>query len=597
MIFPISILVGASSLFTLNSSLIIFDLYVIGMGALYYDLFYSKINDYLDLFIANKNIFFLICVITSILFILYFSNDIRFNLLSLYTPILFFSFLLTLYYANFPKKYFIFLLPVFILTLTFATNGGIDLRHYSFMLGPVIEILYGHHHPFTVDIQYGGGLAFFLAFYFKLKGFISLYALHTLLKYLTFVQYLLVYTIAVTLYRSYKIAFLALVVILFFNFYSQGMKYYGYPSSGFLRFGFIYLILLCYLLEEKKIFSKKLSLFFLSLLGSISFIWSFESAMMTLPALFFAEYINKNLLAFLSVFLILFGIIIFLYLAPLLFTPHTIDWVRYIEYPMIYGEGFCRAPMNQSISFWWLLPSLYGFYLIRILLGIENRKIIVALVVYGTALFTYYIMRGHPNNIFHASIPFILLSIYLVIDIKFSSSLIKNILLASLLTSFFLPYYAFENTDKMILKKIFSSNFNLLIGKENLFSDLLPHAENCSDFASLKKYIKNNTIALLTEDLGFFHFYTCEKISNSFKMSIYDEVIINSNAKKRILSHLKPLSNQYILVDMDLLNKNLFNLNKIYGDHFPQQLLALLQAKKIGELKLKGRIFGIYAHV
>lgn len=414
------------------------------------------------------------------------------------------------------------------------------------------------------------------------------------LRSLAFTAYFLIFFIAAHIYRSYKIAAFALLAILFFNFYSQIDKYYTCPSGGFIRFGFIYFILSIYLLESKKLLSQKTTFFTVAIISSLGSIWSFESAVYTLPAVFFVEYINKTLKQFLPIFLMCFSVIVLAYLSPYALERQWPSIDRFYEYAMVYAGGFNQVNFSRFTSFWWLFPLLYGFMLLRILTGYVSNKIVVGLTIYAICLFTYYGGRADPNNLLHVSIPFILLSIYLVLNLKSVSLFVKQILLALTLTTFLSVNYQWDESGKMVMKQIGLRNLPLVL------NHFLPRSaqmkviqtlknpddivqSDCSLYAPLEKYIENGTIALLNEDDHLYLFYACTHTNNALAVNPYKEISLNPKAIKRTIAKAAAIPNQYLLVESSLLQRK---TNDEHGSRMTADILNAKQYKKIGEVKL-----------
>jgi hypothetical protein len=556
----------------------------------------------------HYNELLLTSVSLTILLIICQSNANVFNFFSITALGMFLVVFAILRFANFQTKYFACLVPIFIFLVAFGSmQGAIEVTHYSFFLGPITEVLYGHFHPLAVNAQYGSGLTAFLALYFKAKGAVSFVGLQELLKYLQFVQYLLIYLIATVLYRSQKIAFLTLLAILLFNFFAPNVKYYYCnPSSGFLRFGFIYLILACYLLENKIVSSRTVN-FMTSILGSVAFLWSFESAVYTLPALFFAEYMAKDLRKFLPIFLSCFGVVILLYLSPFLLEGHWPPVWRYYEYAMVYVHGFGQISLNRLTSFWWLLPLLYGFLLIKIMTGDISNKLVSALTVYGMAIFTYFAGRSHPINIFVISIPFILLSVYCILDLKSPSSLVKEALLALALVVFPSAYYVI-GSNSMVIQGVWDINVPLvknflLIGPappflisdsgspwwDKAYDDNV--APDCAKYAPLNKYLKNKAIAILsTDNKNLTNFYACTQSHNALSVNPYYETAINSKAVARAVKQASTLESHYLLVESNLLKSP----RDPWESEMTPAILQQLHAKKVGEFQLADQAITLF---
>ena len=482
------------------------------------------------------------------------------------------------------------LIFLFIITFFSTTGAGIGSSafHYGFFIGPIFEILHGHSYPLTLDLQYGWGLTAFLAVYYKLLGSVTLLGMQNLLKILAFLQYSLIFFIASALYQSRKIALLALGAILFFNFYSQGDLYYTCPSIGFLRFGFIYLILFTWVCEGKWI-SEKSSFIIVSILGSLSFVWSFESAVYTLPALFFAEYIQHSFKKFLPIFLACFSCIILAYLAPMLFYGQWPELWRYYEYPLLYASGFGQVPLTRYFNAWWFFPLLYGFLSIKIISGSISNRFVSALTVYGMLLFTYYGGRAEPNNLFHVAIPFILLSIYLVINLNPLTKTSRQVLLAMLLVAYCSIEMAWDS-HSLVAENIWKKNLPLL--KHSLLTlaadrDSQLNVNACIDYQPLYKYIENNSIALISDDENIYRFYDCTKTHNAFGLNPYAEIAINPKATQRIAARATASTNKFLLVDAQLIQHK----TDRYNSHLATSILESFATEKIGELKIGATTF------
>ena len=605
--YPVAILLYSSPLPEFVRYCSVFIMALIGVGVLVYDMCGASVDRHSYL-ARHYNGLLITAIAFSTVVIVGKSDGNVFNLFSALTFATFATIFLILRYANYQSKYAIFLVPLLLYIVTYgAMLGAIEVSHYSFFLGPVIEILYGHSHPLSLDIQYGGGLTAFLAVYFKARELVSFAGLQELLKFLTFVQYLLIYFIASSLYRSSKIAFLTLLAILCFNFFGPNINYYYCaPSSGFLRFGLIYFILMCYVLEGKYI-SAQSTMWAVSIIGSIAFWWSFESAVYTLPALLFAEYIANNLRRFIPVFFVCFCATSLLYLSPFLLQGEWPPLWRYYEYAMVYANGFAQIPLNRLTSFWWLFPLLYGYFLLKIVTGSISNKLISVLTVYGMALFTYFGGRSHPIGIYVVSIPFILLVIYLVVNLKSISPLIKQGMLAFVLMVFPSAYYVIDG-QRIISQGVWEVNLPLisnflhagstpsfLISDSgapwlNTTSNIIA-VTNCGIYSPINKFIENNSIAIISEDdKNTINFHACTRSHNALQLNPYIETVMNPRASARMLAGLHNLANHYILVEINLINSK----DELWGGKTTLAILQRLHAKKVGELTFGDEVMGIY---
>ena len=570
--------------------------FILSLGgiALYiYDGLYEKET---TLSYINKHYYQLLALslFLTTLIVLYSSTDNVVHLFSWWSLIVFVMAMLFIQYVNFKNKFLVlpFLCGLFL--VTFYSNAGYDPLHTGFFIGPVLEVLYGHAHPLTLDIQYGGGLTAFLAAYYKVRGAVTDEGMQDLLKALTFIEYTLVFFVAEALYHSRKIAFIALLAILFFNFYSVGAIYYGYPSIGALRFGFIYLILFTWLLEGAWL-SQRTVFFIVSILGSLAFIWSFESAVYTIPALFFAEYVNKSFKKFFPVFLGCFSLIVLAYLSPILFQGKWPEFWRYYEYPLLYANGLAQMPLTRLANIWWFFPLIYGFFLIKIMSGALSSKLISALTVYGALLFTYFGGRSASPNIFHVSIPFILLSIYFILNLKTVTHFTKHIFLSCVLVVILSQDMVWGGTGLVALN---FWNKNLVLFKKNIVAVLMnttpkiPSVNDkyCAAFQPLHKYIENNSIAIMNEHSDFYHFYACTKTHNAFGLNPYLEISSNPFASNRAILKAEALANRFILVDSDLIRLK----SSLFNKELPQSILQKISVKMIEELKVDDTTYIVY---
>jgi len=518
-----------------------------------------------------------------------------------------------LQYFRFQSNYWLLLVPLFIFLATFLSmTSSIDYGNGSFIAGPASELLYSHNHPLTINAQYGSGLTLFVALYYKLLGVFYLDGLIYLLKIGMFIEYLIVYLIALKFSRSHKIAFLALVSVLIFNFYSMMTIYYSFPQIGFIRFGLIYLIILCYLLENT--LSPRILHFLVSVLASIAAIWSFESAIYVIPAVLFAEFINKNLRQFLPVFISCFAITLFIYLFPLIQQGQLHSLTRYYEYANLYAvnsEEFFSVPLSRLTSVWWLFPALYAYILTQILSGKIKDKVVILLTVYGMAIFTYFGGRAHPNNLCIISIPFILLSVYTITHIESFSRGKKNALLALFFSGFLTANYAISdfgngvNANGMkIVDGIYSQNiplFKNLVTFQDTNSRITAFKDNCTNYSALDKYVENNSLAILEYDLmgatdasdvRLVDYYGCSHTHNAFGINPYLATTLNPKAVTRVVTNLANIPNHYILVDSRVLDKN----KNLPSSAIPmvEQILTGLQATKVSQFNLGNTNFIVF---
>lgn len=138
----------------------IFILCLVGLGVLFYDrIFPNGKYGFLKKY-YNQSLIFSISL--TVLLIISHSDANTFHLFSLLSLIVAVCVFLGLRFLNLESPFFSVAVIVFLGIVIFGSMlGAMEVTHYSFFLGPIIEILYGHLHPLSIDIQYGGGLSFF----------------------------------------------------------------------------------------------------------------------------------------------------------------------------------------------------------------------------------------------------------------------------------------------------------------------------------------------------------------------------------------------------------------------------------------------------
>jgi hypothetical protein len=274
---------------------------------------------------------------------------------------------------------------------------------------------------------------------------------------------------------------------------------------------------------------------------------------------------------------------------------------------MFYANGFGQVSLNRFTSFWWLFPLLYGFFLLKLIAGTIQNKTISALTIYGMATFTYFGGRSHGINLYIVSIPFVLLSIYLIFNLKSISSFTKQIFLAAV-PAIFVSAHDFYNKPLLIGEVIYKTNLPL-IRNFLLFNPERPviwltrrlpgsrfSAEpNCSTYSSLKKYLENGSIAILsTHDNNLIPFFACTKSHNALIINPYWETAINPIAVARKIELTKTLKNNYIFVDAELFKEESDPVSPQWYTKMVSSILNQLPLKRIGSINSQGDTLIIY---
>ncbi len=479
-------------------------------------------------------------------------------------------------------------IPLFftlLLFLFFAMFGmKVNFYHYSYYLGPVVEMFYGHKHPLVdVNAQYGGGLTWFLSQYFMLSGHVSNNGMNLLLKFFTVLQYGMLYIIATSLLRSRMLAFCTLLTVLIFCCFSQGADLFSYPSTGPLRFGHIFLILFLYSIPLGK-HTERIRLHGSALIAAIAAVWSFESLIYTVPAWMTAEiWMGRGKKAALSFTCSLF-VLLCIYLAPPLLAGKSISLARYAEYSLLYASGFGQIPLHRTTDLWWLFPTVYMLIFFEVVFGRMKDIRVVMLSIYGLAIFTYFVGRAHPNNLYHIAIPCILLGVYWLQEKKAAW---KNLSISGFLTIFLATNFALFGKGA-VAAQIFTNNPITMDSFHTLLADTKAVPEEGNDCAEeekiLRPYIVKNSLALLDPREELYMLYDCLHVSNALNADPWSETAINPKAIARMLQAAIRMPQRILLVNATLLD-----------NASTKSLLAVTGAEETGRFGLQDQTIVLYS--
>jgi hypothetical protein len=328
--------------------------------------------------------------------------------------------------------FYYFAVFVFILLMVVDLNFNIERYHATYFLGPLSDLVGGKSLLANINGQYGIYIFYFLSLFFKILplGFKSFCFV---LTSLTIIQYFCFYFVARHLFNSKLYSFLCLIVLLMVNHFATVGYMTQYPSVGPLRFGFIYLLLMIIIFRNRYPEYKNYFYIAEAAVAAIAIFWSFEVGVYTVPAylgLMFYESVlieggiefNWKLLARRVAYMICFCLPLlgFIYLDVFQRTHELPHWSYYFDYIFYYKGGFDMLPVDP-IGVWWLMIGILLFSLFIVLGGLTKTKelmdcsdfnAVVLLTFYGITQFLYFMGRAHPNNLFHVSMPSILLGAY-----------------------------------------------------------------------------------------------------------------------------------------------------------------------------------------
>jgi len=305
--------------------------------------------------------------------------------------------------------------------------------HGSYYLGPLSDLMAGKSLLYNINAQYGVFVFYFLKFIFRFipLGYTSFSWVQTML---IVVQYCLFYFIARRLFKSGLYSLLVLAALILLNHFGQTPRPGIAPSVGPLRFGFIYILVALVLVRNQNPAWRGALLWMESIVLGTAFFWSYEVCFYTLPpylafVFFEAGFFERGfgmdwggLLKRLLKLGVCVGTMgIFLYLDVHARSGDWPHWAYYLDYIFLYKSGFGTMP-RPGLDVWCLIAGTLYFSLFTILaLSFkresakplpENINVMALLTFYGIFQYLYFIYRSHPNNLYHISMPSLLLFAY-----------------------------------------------------------------------------------------------------------------------------------------------------------------------------------------
>jgi hypothetical protein len=342
-------------------------------------------------------------------------------------------------FSKFPGRWTAWLIDIsailIIICACFDPKFTINVYNQNYYLGPVNALLHGRTILVNVFSQYGVLVLEFLALIFKLKLLpFSYQGMSFLVALLSMLQYVVIYFLLRTILKSPPFSFLALLVILLVNFFATDGVFQATPSIGPLRFGLCYLILALCVLYFKYPAKNRVIAFLAYILLGLASLWSFETfvyvAFMFLGMLVYQSVVTNGREVWKVLKSILYGSLLALLSigichaasAGLIFlsTSEWPKWGYYFAFIFLFEGGF-DAMLVEPWSPWFFITAIYflclSTYAIKWLVekklesGVENAAIL-CLCFFGIAQFTYFLNRSHPNNLFHISVPAIIIGFY-----------------------------------------------------------------------------------------------------------------------------------------------------------------------------------------
>ena len=395
--------------------------------------------------------------------------------------------------------YFVDGLMVFLIFVTcFNPTFSFDSHHYNFYMGPMNRILHGGTMMVDTFSQYGNLIIYFLSQIF-VTGILPLSyeSLSFVISILVVLQFILVYVFLAKLVKDRFLVLALMVVAISLNIMAAMGDVGSYPSTGPLRFGLINLILVLILLRNRFPSFYWFAIFLEYGLVGISFLWSFETFVYTgfsYLGICLIESINGpyslpqaarrflfRFLGFLFSLAAAFGIFNLATYARAHVWP---DWMIYLEFIKTYSSlgGFGDLPIDTWAP--WIFPIIIYFASLMIFLFryfyLKIRKfsieeiLIWGLTFFGIAQYTYFLGRSHPNNLFHITIPVVIVFGYWMNIlmhketipqlIRWSSKVVVCFTIALVVIATWSGFYSKYQNSRTLLTILGNNNFATITG-------------------------------------------------------------------------------------------------------------------------------------
>ena len=311
---------------------------------------------------------------------------------------------------------------------SFASAGIVLTGDQNYFLGPALDVLHGHPMLTSTFSQYGVGMIDALAAVFVVVP-IGYGTFTLLLSGSTALLYVVVYVILRWSTESLLIAAAGLAVAVVLGTFGTLGYYVWFPSTGVLRFGLPWLVILFSLASARTTTHRRLFDALLFATIAVAAVWSGEAGVYclgTAVALACLDAMvadaNARERARMAVRRIA-QLVATSASALLMFTVLTRvlagawpNWGAYLYYVRLYTTaGFGNLPIDPW-SPGLALGAAYMVSAIVIVLLALSRPVFVrerivsfraasGLTVLGAIVYTYFLGRAHPNNLYHISPP------------------------------------------------------------------------------------------------------------------------------------------------------------------------------------------------
>lgn len=320
-------------------------------------------------------------------------------------------------------------LTVAALVIFYAGPPSVDFaENQAYFLAPALDVLHGHPMLVGTFAQYGVGMIDALTAVFLVVP-IGYGTFTLLLSGATVLLFFVIYAVLRLSTRSVLVAAAGLATIVVLDMFGQIEFYVDFPSTGVLRFGLPWLIVLCSLVEAKTTRHQRLCKRLVLATVALATVWSGEAALYCLGTagalaclraavdgtgarerIRLAAQDIRVLIAVSACSVVVFTAVTWVA------SGSFPDWPGYLEYLYAYTlAGFGTLPIvpwSPGLA----LGAVYTLSVIAIVLIVIARpallrerpaefRAVTGLTALGILVYTYFLGRAHPNNLIHVSPP------------------------------------------------------------------------------------------------------------------------------------------------------------------------------------------------
>jgi hypothetical protein len=301
--------------------------------------------------------------------------------------------------------------------------------HYDFFLGPVNAMRHGH--PLLVETfsQYGVGLFYALDGAFRALP-LTYGGLQLLLCIAYVAEFSLVYCVLRISCRSQAVATVGLFAAVVVNLIGEAPPYVAYPSTGPLRFGLPWVVILAGALRARAAGHRRLLDATMLVAVGVSAFWSVETLFYSLAAYAGAVLVSepdpsneggqhRRVLGRIA----LAGAVS---VAAVAATSVVIrvgagawpDWSEYLSLVTLYATRGLGSLLIPAWSPGYLVGAFYVLSVVTLIVARPTLRqrlqptvtATAGATAFGAAAFTYFLGRSAPSNLHHVAVPTIVIA-------------------------------------------------------------------------------------------------------------------------------------------------------------------------------------------